>query len=184
MKLTSFTSNVDGNSINLTWKTATEQNNNGFEIDKKLNDGSFSKIAFISGNGTTSETHSYSYSDKNLSNGKYSYRLKQIDYDGKEKFSKIIEAELNMPVKFRLNQNYPNPFNPSTNISYSLATKQFVTIKVYNVIGKEITTLVNEEKPEGQYSVNFNASNISSGVYFYTIRAGSFIESKKMILLK
>ena len=92
--------------------------------------------------------------------------------------------KIERPNSFNLEQNYPNPFNPTTNIQYALTTRQFVTIKVYNVLGKEITTLVNEEKPEGQYSLNFNAGNFPSGVYFYTIRAGNFIETKKMLLLK
>jgi hypothetical protein len=96
----------------------------------------------------------------------------------------VSEENIGLPKQFTLSQNYPNPFNPTTIIQYSLATKQFVTLKVYNLLGKEITTLVNEERPEGQYSLNFNAGNIPSGVYFYTIRAGSFTETKKMLLLK
>jgi len=113
------------------------------------------------------------------------YRLKQIDKDGQYKYSNIINLDgANVPDSYSINQNYPNPFNPTTNISYFLAAKQFVTLKVYDILGKEIGTLVNEEKAEGQYSFNFNSGSLPSGIYFYTIHAGSFSQTRKMILLK
>ena len=121
-------------------------------------------------------------------NGSYSYRLKQIDTDGKFEYSKEVEVTIdNMPTEFELSQNYPNPFNPSAVIKYSLPSKEFVQLKVFNVLGNEIATLVNGVQEAGTYKVEFNATNynnFSSGVYFYRFEAGSFIDSRKMTLVK
>ncbi|MFO7524291.1 MAG: T9SS type A sorting domain-containing protein, partial [Ignavibacteriaceae bacterium] len=146
-------------------------------------------IGFVEGRGTTTEEQSYSYRDKNLSAGNYQYRLKQIDFDGTFEYSKVAEVEIGLPTRFVLEQNYPNPFNPSTKIEYSIpnaATGQTlsVTLKVYDVIGNEVTTLVDEYKTAGIYEVEFDASQLSSGIYFYKLSAGSFISTKKMILIK
>jgi hypothetical protein len=141
-------------------------------------------ITFIKGNGTTTEPNTYYYLDKNLSAGVYQYRLKQIDFDGSFEFSSIVEVEINIPDKFSLEQNYPNPFNPSTSIQYAVGNRQFVQLKVYDILGNEVATLVNEEKSPGTYEVEFNATQLSSGVYFYRLQAGDFIETKKMILLR
>jgi photosystem II stability/assembly factor-like uncharacterized protein len=188
VELTYFTSLVIGNDITLNWKTATETNNQGFQIErretKKERSEKWNTISFVSGNGTTTETHSYSFVDKNLASGKYLYRLKQIDYDGKFKYYNIIEVEVGTPSAFLLSQNYPNPFNPSTSIKYALSNKQFVSLKVFDVLGKEVAILVNEEKNADNYEVEFNASHLASGIYYYKLRTGDFIETKKMILLK
>jgi hypothetical protein len=149
-------------------------------------------IGFVNGNGTTTETQSYSFTDNNLNSGKYIYRLKQIDFDGAFEYSNEVEVIINAPEKFELSQNYPNPFNPSTKISYSIPnviaseTKQsaLTTLKVYDVLGNEVAILVNEVQSSGNYEVTFNASLLSSGVYFYKLQAGSFVETKKMILMK
>jgi len=85
---------------------------------------------------------------------------------------------------FELKQNYPNPFNPSTSLQYAIGSRQFVTLKVYDLLGREVATLVNEEKPAGEYEVEFNGSTLPSGIYFYQLKAGTFSETKKMILLK
>jgi len=140
-------------------------------------------IAFVEGYGTTTETHNYSYVDANLTAGKYLYRLKQIDFNGQYEYSDVVEVEL-IPVQYALFQNYPNPFNPSTKITYTIPELSFITLKVYDVLGKEIATLVNEEKPAGNYEVEFDSSELTSGIYFYRLQAGSFVETKKMILLK
>jgi len=141
-------------------------------------------IGFVNGNGTTTEPQSYSFVDKLLEAGKYQYRLKQIDFDGTFEYSDIIEVEINPPTKFSLEQNYPNPFNPITKINYSIKNAGLVQIKIYDILGSEVATLVNEEKAAGKYEVNFNSSSLASGVYIYKIQAGSFISSKKMMLLK
>jgi hypothetical protein len=199
VELIAFTVTVDGNNVTLNWGTATETNNYGFEIERSLIsevsiNPNWEKIGFVSGSGTTTEPHTYSFKDDNLLVGKYNYRLKQLDFDGSYSYSNIIEVEIEIPNNFSLSQNYPNPFNPSTKIKYSIPSvisipnirerNLNVTLKIYDVLGKEIATLVNEEKPAGNYEVNFNASSLSSGIYFYRLQSGSFVETKKMILLK
>ena len=196
VELTSFTINVSENTVNLNWQTATETNNQGFAIERKqvfsqqssASNEEWNAIGFVNGNGTTTESQSYSFVDKNISSGIYKYRLKQIDYDGTFDYSNEIEVEIT-PSEFALEQNYPNPFNPSTSIQYTIGSKQFVQLKVYDVLGNEIATLVNEEKPAGSYVVEFNVAQdsrpaIASGIYFYKLQAGRFVETKKMILIK
>jgi len=187
VELTSFTAYVSDNSVNLNWQTATETNNSGFQIERRktLDERSeeWNTISFVSGNGTTIEPHTYAFVDKNLSSGIYKYRLKQIDYDGTSNYSNEIEVDIT-PNEFALYQNYPNPFNPITIIQFSIGTKQFVQLKVYDVLGNEIATLVNEEKAAGIYNVQFVMDNFSSGIYFYKLTAGEFVQTKKMLLLK
>ena len=180
VELESFSAIPVGNSINLTWVTATELNNYGFELFRNGN-----KITFVEGKGTTTEKQEYFYTDKNLKEGIYNYRLEQIDYDGsKNIISTEITVYLSLPEKFSLGQNYPNPFNPSTKIKYSIPASEFVTLKVYNLLGEEVTSLVNEIKPAGSYEVEFIVSALPSGVYLYKLQAGNFVETKKMLLLK
>ncbi|MFZ1518999.1 MAG: T9SS type A sorting domain-containing protein [Ignavibacteriaceae bacterium] len=183
VELTSFIANSNGNSVILNWETATELNNNGFEVQKLINED-FITIGFIQGNGTTSNSHSYSYSENNLIPSNYSYRLKQIDFDGSFEYSKIVEINMLIPSKFDLSQNYPNPFNPTTKIKFQLAEDANTKLKIYDLLGNEVATLVDEFKPAGNYDVTFNAFNISSGIYYYSISAGSFVQTKKMILMK
>lgn len=182
VELTSFSSKVIGTNVLLNWRTATEKNNKGFEIERKFLNWEI--IGFVDGNGTTILPHSYLYIDKNLSPGKYFYRLRQVDFDGNFEYSKEVEADISGPDRFLLEQNYPNPFNPVTTITYQLPVKNFVTLKVYNPLGEELTVLVNEEKPAGTYKVKFDGSNLPSGVYIYRISADNFSASRKFILLK
>jgi hypothetical protein len=190
VELASFTASVVDGNVVLNWITATELNNTGFEVQKgnhtstSLSVTEWESIGFVNGNGTSTEPHTYSFADESPVVRKSYYRLKQIDFDGSFEYSKIVEVDIILPIEFSLEQNYPNPFNPSTNIQYTISSKQNVQLLVYNVLGKEIATLVNEEKPAGNYEVNFDASKLSSGVYFYQLQAGSFVETKKMILLK
>jgi len=183
VELISFTANASEGLVELSWITATETNNQGFEVERSSG-GEFETITFVEGHGTTTETQTYSYSDRNVNVGSYSYRLKQIDFDGTFEYSDEIEVEVNGPLTFALEQNYPNPFNPTTTISYSLPLKSQVELAIYNALGESVMQLVNEEKPAGSYSVEFDAANLPSGIYFYRLRAGDFIETKKMILLK
>lgn len=199
VELISFIVSTDQNSVKLNWKTATELNNYGFEIQRSYsvnNAGEliWNNIGFIEGNGTTSEVSSYTFNDDKPGTGKISYRLKQLDFDGKFEYSTVIQVDISTPLEFSLDQNYPNPFNPSTVISYKLNSKQFVSLKVFDVLGNQIATLVNEEKPAGIYEVTFGANQPSgdnpaqggyaSGVYFYKLQAGNYIESRKMMLMK
>lgn len=176
------------NEVRLNWTTATEVNNKGFEIEKKESDetgrSQWTRIGFIQGKGTVSVTQYYFFADKNIVPGNYLYRLKQIDYDGSFEYSDPVAVNISAGFSFNLKQNYPNPFNPSTVINYSISENAHVVMKVYDALGSEAATLVNEEKPAGEYNVNFNAANLSSGIYFYVLKAGSFTGTKKMLLLK
>jgi len=190
VELTSFSALIKYKSVNLVWKTVTEMNNYGYEIQRSANNGSFTKVGFVNGSGTSNSTKEYSFTDKTATSGKYTYRLKQIDNDGNYEYSKEVEVDLGKPTSFVLNQNYPNPFNPTTVISYQLPVNSYVTLKVYNAIGTEVTTLVNGYKEAGSYNYELGSANggrnyeMSSGIYFYTLRAGDFVQTKKMILLK
>jgi len=184
VELSSFTASTSKYSVTLNWTTATELNNLGFEIQRLSIEDVWEKIVFVDGYGTTTEIHKYSYVDANLTPAKYLYRLKQIDFDGQYEYSDEIEVEVNGPLTFALGQNYPNPFNPTTIINFQIPELSFVTIKIYDVLGNEITTLINEEKTAGNYEVSFGVTNIPSGIYFYQLQAGSFVETKKMVLMK
>jgi hypothetical protein len=187
VELLSFSASFEANVVSLNWSTATELNNHGFEIDRSTDKGNWRTIGFREGKGTTSEPQQYSYSDKfDIVSPKLYYRLKQIDFNGSFEYFPTafgIEVEIT-PSVFSLSQNYPNPFNPTTTIEYQLPASSKVTLKVYDVLGNEVATLLNEEKQAGIYEVMFDASNYSSGVYIYRLQAGSFIEIKKMVLMK
>jgi len=198
VELTSFSGIFLKDKIILKWETATETNNAGFEIERKLLNTDFEKIGFIQGNGTTANQHQYVFEDKNVTPRVYQYRLKQIDLDGSFEFSNVIEVDVTSPGKFSLQQNYPNPFNPSTKIKFTIQPNSdaalLTTLKVYDVLGNEVVTLVNEEKSAGEYEIEFtaiggsasggNAFRLTSGIYFYQLKAGDFIQTKKMILMQ
>ena len=184
VELSSFTAEVNGKKVLLNWATATEKNNSGFEIERKIVDSDWQPVGFVPGHGTTTEPISYSFEDRLQSGGIYSYRLKQIDFDGSYDYSNEVSVIVSTPSEFRLAQNYPNPFNPSTTIEFSIPTKALVTLKVYNTIGEEVAVLVNQDLSAGNHSVKFNASGLVSGVYIVRMTAGNFSEAKKMNLLK
>jgi hypothetical protein len=187
VELTSFTAAALGSNVELNWTTATETNNQGFHIERS-NGGEFESVGFVAGHGTTTEIQNYNFVDRNVEVGNYSYRLKQIDYDGTYEYSDVVEVEVIAPAEFSLEQNYPNPFNPSTKISFRLAADSRVSLKVFDVLGQEVMTLVNNELVAGVYDVDFNASGLNSGVYFYKLEASGngvqFSDVKKMILTK
>lgn len=185
VELTSFTASAGSNSVSLKWNTATETNNLGFDIERKAADASWEKIGFVHGNGNSVSENSYSFVDKNINKiGKISYRLKQLDFDGKYEYSKTVEVSFAKNLSYQLAKNYPNPFNPSTKIKFSIPAKQHVSLKVFNLLGNEVATLVNDTKDAGEYVVDFNAKNLSSGVYYYRIQSGNFTQTNKMILMK
>jgi len=188
VELNSYRAEVKNNIVELKWITVTETNNQEFEIERlqhskieKLQN--WETIGFVEGKGSTTEIQIYSFTDK-PELGIYKYRLKQIDYDGTFAYSPEVEAEVKAPNVFSLEQNYPNPFNPNTVISYQLPLTGNVSLKIYDILGSEIEALVNEEKPAGTYEVTWYAEQLPSGVYFYQLIVGSFIETKKMILMK
>ena len=196
VELSSFSAFIIGSVIKLSWNTATEINNYGFEIHRQVHTSTplsvteWEKIGFVNGNGNSNSPKDYSFVD-DLSAGKpayrtgrYSYRLKQIDNGGQFEYSKTIEVDMNGVKKFELSQNYPNPFNPTTKISWQSPVSSWQTLKVYDMLGNEIATLVNEFRPAGSCEIEFDASKLSSGMYIYKLTVGKFTSSKKLVLIK
>lgn len=188
VELESFIAKVIDDKVLLEWATATEINNSGFEIEHSTDNQKFNKVAFVPGFGTSTEKHVYNFTLENLDRGTHYFRLRQIDYDGTETITNIVEAVItDISIKdFSLAQNFPNPFNPSTKIQFSLPVREFVQIKIFDMLGNEVVTLVNEYKEAGSYTLEFNASefNLSSGVYIYKMNAGEFSYMKKLSLIK
>jgi len=186
VELSSFSAFVNGSAVNLKWHTKTEVNNYGFEILRSTqNDNdSWTKIGFVNGHGNSNSPKDYSFTDRSILSGKFIYRLKQIDTDGKYEYSKEVEVDLGLPKNYSLEQNYPNPFNPSTVISWQSPVGSQQVIKLFDVIGNEVATLINEWKEAGSHSLKFDASDLSSGVYYYKLTTDNFSSTKKMILTK
>ncbi|MFH1194361.1 MAG: T9SS type A sorting domain-containing protein [bacterium] len=214
VELTSFTSSVTNDNVILNWQTATEVNNYGFEIERKIPlnpppskgcrtglikgdaasaEGDWKTLGFVEGNGNSNSTKEYSFVDNNITGGNYSYRLKQIDTDGSYSYSNEIIVETghapSLPNEFELYQNYPNPFNPTTTIKYTIPADVkapcVASLRVYDILGNQVATLINEQKEPGYYEVKFEASHFPSGVYFYVLHAGEeFHAVKKMLFLK
>ncbi|MBK7267882.1 MAG: choice-of-anchor J domain-containing protein [Ignavibacteriales bacterium] len=189
VELTSFIGTVIKNDVTLAWTTATETNNMGFEVERKSTTGSFEKVGYVSGNGTTTQAKEYAFIDAGLASGKYSYRLKQVDFDGTSEYSNAIEVDVNVPSEYSLTQNFPNPFNPSTSIQFALKSDAKVTLRLFDALGQEVRTILNDNYATGNYKIDFNATGLNSGVYFYTIDASGvdgskFTATKKMILMK
>jgi len=197
VELLGFTAEMSNGLVALNWETATETNNRGFEIQRKTGNYNWQTVGFVSGKGTTTQMSNYSYIDNPvgvINYAKITYRLKQLDYDGKANYSKEINVEFTgAPKNFSLDQNYPNPFNPATVIRYAVPTESKVKVIVYNLSGEVVKELVNQVQSAGFHESTFNTNsgiNLSSGIYFYSIEAtplngnNSFRQTKKMILLK
>ena len=187
VEMLTFTASVRNSKVQLLWSTASELNNIGFEIERSFNDkDDFVTVGFVDGKGSSTEINYYSFSDNPQLSGvnQIYYRLKQFDFDGTFSYSDIVNVSYDVPAEFVLSQNFPNPFNPSTRISYFVPKESFVSIKVYDFLGREITTLVSETKSTGSYELSFDASSLPSGTYFYTLIADNYSATKKMILLK
>jgi hypothetical protein len=185
-----FNSFATGKIVNLKWKTAWELNNSGFEIERSgENKNNWVKIGFVQGHGTTNQANEYSFTDNNVSTGKYNYRLKQLDFNGNFEYFELNNiTEIIKPGKFEISQNYPNPSNPKSLIDFQLPEDSKVTIQVYNLIGEEVTTLIDGNLTAGFYKAVFDGNNLASGVYIYRIIAQgqtqSFTKTMKMILVK
>lgn len=162
VELISFAGTAIGSEVHLSWQTATETNNQGFEIQRGKDNFKFETIGFVEGAGTVTDVQIYSYVDKNIS-GQQFYRLKQVDFDGSFDYSNVIEVTT-IPLEYSISQNYPNPFNPSTTVSFAIPIDGQVSIKVYDILGNEAATITNDIYSAGKHDVNFNASNLSSGV--------------------
>lgn len=190
VEFTSFTAISRTAKVYLNWTTASETNNLGFEVERKIinnnKEGEWIRLAFVEGYGTTTEPKEYSYIDDIISiqASALVYRLKQLDFNGSYKYSDEVMVENPAPVDYALYQNYPNPFNPNTTVKYQIPELSFVTLKIYDVLGSEVKILVDEEKGAGSYRIVFNSGGLPSGIYFYRLQAGDFVETKKMVLLR
>ncbi len=191
VELTSFTASVNEQGVLLVWTTATELNNQGFEIERTVEtENDWQKIGYVPGYGTTTEPRSYSFLDANFVSGIYEYRLKQIDYDGTIHYTDPIRVEVDFnPSSYMLSQNYPNPFNPNTSIQFQVPKSSDVTIRIYDMLGQEVRTLFAGQVNAGRYVTEWNGINnsgikMSSGTYIYKMTAGDFVDTKEMVLLK
>ncbi|MEP0860130.1 MAG: PQQ-dependent sugar dehydrogenase [Ignavibacterium sp.] len=177
---------IEGKKVRLDWFTVTETNNAGFSIERSKDGVNFREIYFVGGNGTTTNRNTYSFLDEDVDYGTYYYRLKQVDHDGSFNYLNVVTVDLGLPKSFELRQNFPNPFNPSTKISFTVpdGINNKVTLKVFDLLGNEVTTLINENKSAGVYEVEFDASKLKSGVYIYQLSAGNSSSARKMIYIK
>jgi hypothetical protein len=184
VELSTFTSSVINNAVALSWSTVAEKSNYGFNVERSADKTNWVKIGFVNGSGNSNSVKNYSFTDKSANSGKMYYRLKQVDTDGKYEYSKTIEVDLGLPKVYELSNNYPNPFNPSTTIRFSLPEKQNVKITVFNTLGQKVAEILNGEMEAGVHEVNFNASNLTSGIYICKMNAGNFTQTKKLMLVK
>ncbi|MBK8553856.1 MAG: Cys-Gln thioester bond-forming surface protein [Ignavibacteria bacterium] len=191
VELTSFVAASNGRDVVLNWSTSSESNNSRFEIERLGSqsgtnvNSEWSNVGSVAGVGTSTVSNNYSFTDTNLATGVYNYRLKQIDFNGNfEYFNLSNEVEVGTPSKFDLSQNYPNPFNPSTKINFSMAKEGNVSIKVFDNTGKQVATLLNEFRSSGFYTIDFNAANLTSGIYFYKMETSGVTKVMKMTLIK
>jgi hypothetical protein len=186
VELVSFSAEVFSSDVTLSWITASELNNYGFQVERRnAESNEWNNIGFVNGNGSSTETQYYSFSDNSVSVGKYFYRLKQLDFSGSFEYSNEVEVTiLEVLNDFTLNQNYPNPFNPSTRISFIIPQSGYTTLKVFDVLGNEVATIIESDLSQGSYELLFDASGLSSGIYFYSLNSGEFTKTMKMILSK
>ncbi len=184
VELTSFTAQVIGSKVKLVWRTATELNNMGFDIERSTDNENWDGVAFVEGNGTSTAVSKYTFIDKFPVVGKSFYRIIQRDYDGTSEIFGPKEVELDAVYSYKLEQNYPNPFNPNTTISFNIAENSAVKLNVYSITGELVANLVNSTLEAGAHTVNFDASNLPSGMYIAQIQAGNFTSTRKMMLMK
>jgi pectate lyase len=185
VELNSFKAFAMGNEVHIEWTTGSEVNNNGWDIELKKQNLNWKKIGFVEGIGNSAVSNVYTFTDNNIKeNGKYYYRIKQLDFDGSFSYSNEVEVDINRAAAFDLAQNYPNPFNPATVINYQIPNKEKVSLIVYDVLGNQVKVLVDEIKDAGSYQVNFDAGILATGVYMYRLKSGNLFISKKMLLIK
>jgi hypothetical protein len=184
VELTSFSASVNDGTVVLNWSTATELNNSGFEIERKSQNSDWTNIGFVVGAGTTTEIRNYSYSNNSVTSGSYSYRLKQVDFDGTFELSQEVNVDVTPSLDYALQQNYPNPFNPTTRIRFTVPEASFVKLTLYNAVGEAVKDLVNNYYEVGSHDIILNASNIASGIYFVRMESGSFVSTRKITLMK
>ena len=185
VELVTFSARISDSRVILNWSTATEVSNYGFEVQRSVQTNNWEALGFVEGHGNSNSPKEYSFTDREVnSSGVYYYRLKQIDNDGAYQFSNQVEVNFEAPNRLELNQNYPNPFNPSTTISFNLPESGVVTLRVYNLIGEVIKTLIEGFMEAGIHTFSFNAEGYPSGMYLYSLSTNGFTETKKMLFMK
>jgi hypothetical protein len=191
VELSAFNSNISDRNVNLKWITTFEQNNAGFDIERKISDknSNWNKIGHIDGKGNKVTETKYNFTDSKLPSGKFNYRLKQIDFNGNYNYFYLKnDIEINLPENYDLSQNYPNPFNPMTKIDYALPFDSKVSMELFDILGRSLRTIVNEQQKAGYYSIQLSASNLSSGTYFYRLNTSTngknIIITKKLTVVK
>jgi len=185
VELSFFTGTLNGKNVELRWRTETEVNNYGFEIERAKENMEWDKIGFVEGQGNSNSPKDYIFSyPAAVASGNYYYRLKQIDNDGTYEYSDMLSVDISVPSNYQLSQNYPNPFNPETRIEFTIPQTQLVSLKVYNILGEFVTEIINEVKEAGTYSILFNASGLPSGMYMYRLEASGYTAQRKMTLIK
>jgi hypothetical protein len=191
VELISFTLMPKDKGVLIEWQTGSEVNNAGFILQRSLfREGNYTEIASyrthdaLRGLGTSPTGKAYTYFDNDrLQAGRtYFYKLLDVDFSGN--ITEHPVKEITLPNEYSLSQNYPNPFNPTTTIEFSLRQDGRTVLEVFNILGQVVATLVNGELKAGAYQVQFNASGLPSGLYFYRLRSGAFVSIKKMMLLK
>jgi len=183
VELTSFNASAFGKDVKISWATATEVNSYQFVVERSDNEV-WNVVGTVNASGNSNSPKQYSFTDNNLQQGKYQYRLKMIDNDGSYEYSQTVEVDIDVPKEFALMQNYPNPFNPVTNINYTIPVDSKVMLVIYSISGEKVAELINETQSAGSYSIPFNASNLASGTYVYRLIANDFVQTKKMLLIK
>lgn len=185
VELSAFTSSVRGNTVELRWTTLMEENNEGFDIERKSANGNWLKAGFVEGRGNSTVSADYLFTDRNLSTGEYNYRLRQVDYNGNHRYYNLEEnIVIGVPENFVLHQNYPNPFNPSTKITFDLPESGIFTLDVYDAMGRHVARLLGGQMERGFYSLDFNAGDLASGVYYLRLSNGVSTAVKQLMLLK
>ncbi|MBI2418149.1 MAG: T9SS type A sorting domain-containing protein [Ignavibacteriales bacterium] len=185
VELTTFKAFKSGNNIKISWATANEINNSGFEIAKSQEGQNFWKtIGSVSGSGNSNSPKKYYFLDRNPFYGKTDYKLIQIDNDGTRKNIGQVEFEFLRPNNYSIEQNFPNPFNPTTMISFYIPEDANVKLAVYNILGVRVKELLNGYLTEGKYDIVFDGKDLPSGCYMYTLTSGNFSKTMKMTLLK
>lgn len=184
VELTMFKALVEKEKVKLNWSTATEVNNYGFDVERKCSNSDWKKIGFVQGYGNSNSPKNYSYTDQPLGDVTFKYRLKQIDFDGTFDYSPEVEVKLDEVKQFVLEQNYPNPFNPTTTIRFSLPFSTYVSISVFNLLGENVAELLNGNLNAGYHEITFDGSKLTSGIYFYQLKAGDYKATKKFIITK
>lgn len=184
VEMVSFTGKLNADCITLRWETKTEIDNYGFEIERSKDGNNWTKIGFIEGSGTSNSPKYYSFDDKSRLSSIVRYRLKQLDNTGTFAYSDVVSVDVGIPKEFSLSQNYPNPFNPSTTINYDLSEPVHTTLSIFNIAGEKVKTLVDAPMEAGRYGIVFDASALSSGIYFYRLQSGKFVSTRKLILMK